>query len=78
MIQAQFGGDKKTGKWAFANLERRMVTWLVPKVPSWLETYHLTMLTLVWSIGIVVQPACWPARASIGCGWFRASSPCST
>lgn len=54
MIQAQFGGDKKIGKWAFANLERRMVTWLVPKVPSWLETYHLTMLTLVWSIGIVV------------------------
>ena len=54
MTQVQFGGDKKTGKWIFANLERRMVTWLVPKVPSWLETYHLTMLTLVWSIGIVV------------------------
>ena len=54
MIQAQFGGDRKTGKWAFANLERRMVAWLVPKVPSWLETYHLTMLTLIWSIGIVV------------------------
>lgn len=54
MAEAQFGGDKKTGKWAFANLERRMVAWLVPKVPSWLETYHLTMLTLAWSIGIVV------------------------
>ena len=54
MTQAQFGGDKKTGKWAFAHLERGMVNWLVPKVPSWLETYHLTMLTLVWSIGIVV------------------------
>ena len=54
MTQVQFGGDKKTGKWAFATLERRMVTWLVPKVPSWLETYHLTMLTLVWCIGIVI------------------------
>ena len=60
--KSQFGGDKKAGKWAFANLERRMVTWLVPKVPSWLETYHLTMLTLLWSIGIVVSRACWPAR----------------
>ena len=54
MALPQFGGDKKTGKWAFANLERRMVAWLVPKVPSWLETYHLTMLTLLWSVGIVV------------------------
>ena len=54
MAQSQFGGDKKIGKWAFANLERRMVAWLVPRVPSWLETYHLTMLTLAWSIGIVV------------------------
>ena len=54
MTQAQFGGDKKTGKWAFATLERRMVNWLVPKVPSCLETYHLTMLTLVWCIGIVI------------------------
>ncbi|MDA1219590.1 MAG: hypothetical protein O2909_09130 [Chloroflexi bacterium] len=31
-----------------------MVNWLVPKVPSWLETYHLTMLTLAWSVGIVL------------------------
>ncbi len=54
MTQVKFGGDRKTGKWAFANLERRMVTWLVPKVPSWIETYHLTMLTLAWSVGIVV------------------------
>ncbi len=70
MVEAQFGGDKKTGKWAFANLERRMVAWLVPKVPSWLETYHLTMLTLAWSMALS-WPASWPARASIGCGWFR-------
>ncbi len=68
MIQAQFGGDKKTGKWAFANLERRMVTWLVPRVPSWLETYHLTMLTLVWSIGIVVASLL--ARESLHWLWL--------
>ena len=68
MTQAQFGGDKKTGKWAFANLERRMVTWLVPKVPSWLETYHLTMLTLVWSIGIVVASLL--ARQSLHWLWL--------
>lgn len=68
MTHAQFGGDKKIGKWAFASLERRMVTWLVPKVPSWLETYHLTMLTLVWSIGIVV--ASLMARQSLHWLWL--------
>ena len=68
MTQSQFGGDKKTGKWAFANLERRMVTWMVPKVPSWLETYHLTMLTLVWSIGIVVASLL--ARESLHWLWL--------
>ena len=68
MTQAQFGGDKKTGKWAFAQLERSMVNWLVPKVPSWLETYHLTMLTLVWSIGIVV--ASLAARQSLHWLWL--------
>ena len=68
MTQAQFGGDKKTGKWAFANLERGMVNWLVPKVPSWLETYHLTMLTLVWSVGIVV--ASLAARQSLHWLWL--------
>ena len=68
MTQSQFGGDKKTGKWAFANLERRMVTWMVPKVSSWPETYHLTMLTLVWSIGIVVASLL--ARASLHWLWL--------
>ena len=68
MTQAQFGGDRKSGKWAFATLERRMVNWLVPKVPSWLETYHLTMLTLVWSIGIVIASLL--ARQSLHWLWL--------
>lgn len=68
MTEAQFGGDRKIGKWAFASLERRMVAWLVPKVPSWLETYHLTMLTLAWSIGIVVASLL--ARQSLHWLWL--------
>jgi phosphatidylglycerophosphate synthase len=31
-----------------------MVSFLVPKVPGFLETYHLTMMTLLWCVGIVV------------------------
>ena len=29
--------------------------WAVPKVPLWLETYHLTLLTLLWSALIVAS-----------------------
>ncbi len=53
MINDQFAGDKKKGDWILAKAEKRMVNWMVPRVPPFLETYHLTMLTLVWSIGIV-------------------------
>ena len=68
MAQVRFGGDKKIGRWAFAPLERNMVNRLVPKVPSWLETHHLTMLTLVWSIGIVF--ASLAARQSMHWLWL--------
>ncbi len=49
----KFAGDKKKGDWIFAKAEKRLVNWMVPHVPPFLETYHLTMLTIVWSIGIV-------------------------
>ncbi len=53
MKDGQFAGDKKKGDWLLAKAEKRMVTWLVPRVPPIIETYHLTLLTLLWSIGIV-------------------------
>lgn len=54
MKDDQFAGDKKKGEWLLAKVEKRMVRWMVPRVPPFLETYHLTMLTLLWSVGIVV------------------------
>ncbi|MEE8464929.1 MAG: CDP-alcohol phosphatidyltransferase family protein [Dehalococcoidia bacterium] len=53
MANDQFAGDKKKGDWILAKAEKRMVNWMTPRVPPFLETYHLTMLTLIWSIGIV-------------------------
>ena len=53
LIDQKFAGDKKKGDWILAKAEKRLVTWMVPLVPSFLETYHLTLLTLLWSIGIV-------------------------
>lgn len=39
----------KAGDWLLKSHEDRLRRFLVPKVPGWLETYHLTLLTLVWS-----------------------------
>jgi len=49
MADTKFAGDKKVGDSILGKAERAFKAWGLPKVPGWLETYHLTMLTLVWS-----------------------------
>ena len=68
MANAPFGGAQKVGTWVLAGAERRMVTWLVPKVPPFLETYHLTLMTLLWSAGIVA--ASYLARQNLHWLWL--------
>lgn len=48
-----FQGDKKVGRWLLADAEDRLKRWLLPKVPRRVETYHLTLSTLVWNTGIL-------------------------
>lgn len=55
MIETQqFAGATKTNNSFLAPLERRFAPAVLPRIPAWLETYHLTMLTLVWSVLILV------------------------
>ena len=68
MANAPFGGAQKVGTWVLAGAERRMVAWLVPKVPPFLETYHLTLMTLLWSAGIVA--ASYLARQNLHWLWL--------
>lgn len=49
-----FAGDKKIGKSLLTNAENNLKHWAVPKIPKYIETYHLTLMTVLWSIGIVV------------------------
>jgi hypothetical protein len=50
MIETQqFAGAIKTNNSFLTPFERRLATKVLPRIPSWLETYHLTMLTLLWS-----------------------------
>ena len=50
----EFAGADKTNTSFLSPLERRLAPFVIPRIPKWLETYHLTMLTLVWSLMILV------------------------
>ena len=51
---SEFAGAHKTNNSFLAPLERRLAPLVIPRIPLWLETQHLTMLTLVWSLLILL------------------------
>ncbi len=66
-----FAGDQKSGDWWFARVERRFVKRFVARVPRFLETYHLTLLTVPWCLAVIA--AGW-AAASHDLRWLWVSS----
>lgn len=50
MEKQEFGGDKKVGESFLGRYEKAFKAWSVPKIPKSIETYHLTMMTLLWSV----------------------------
>src|SRR6266404_6661775 len=50
----EFAGAGKTNTGLLVPLERRLARFVLPRIPIWLETYHLTLLTPIWAILIVV------------------------
>lgn len=49
------GCDKKAPMNSLlAGIEKKFVVWLTPKFPAWVETWQLTLLTVPWSLGIVL------------------------
>jgi phosphatidylglycerophosphate synthase len=50
-----FGGDKKLPmRTLLAKWERKFIDSNVSKFPHWLQGYHLTLMTLAWSAGLIV------------------------
>jgi phosphatidylglycerophosphate synthase len=48
------GCDKKAPMNSLlAGVEKRFITWLTPKFPAWIGTWQLTMLTVLWSAGVI-------------------------
>jgi len=62
-MKQAFGGDKKVGKSLLHDPERRFIDWAVPKLPQWLKSWQLTLVTIFWSVG------------TIFCGWMAGSEP---
>jgi archaetidylinositol phosphate synthase len=54
MQTEEFAGANKINTSFLSPLERRLAPMVLPRIPKWLETYHLTMLTLVWSLLILL------------------------
>ena len=48
-----FQGDKKVGASFLAPWENRLKAWLLPRVPKQIETYHLTLSTIIWCMVII-------------------------
>ncbi|MCX5638265.1 MAG: hypothetical protein NTX52_11325 [Planctomycetota bacterium] len=55
MVDKTFGGDKKLPmKSLLAGYERRLIDSNVRRFPGWIEGYHLTLMTIPWSIGLII------------------------
>jgi archaetidylinositol phosphate synthase len=55
MAKSNFTGDRKTPmKTLLAGYERRLIDGNIAKFPKWIEGYHLTLMTIVWSAGLVI------------------------
>lgn len=54
MQNGEFAGASKINTSFLSPLERRLAPFVLPRIPQWLETYHLTMLTLLWSLLILL------------------------
>lgn len=53
MSKPTFAGDQKVGASVLSKAENRLKAWALPHVPLGVETYHLTLLTVVWTLGNV-------------------------
>lgn len=53
MENSEFSGANKTNNSFLTPFERWLAPLVLPRIPRWIETHHLTMLTLVWSAFIL-------------------------
>jgi archaetidylinositol phosphate synthase len=56
MDEIKFTGDKKVPlRSPLATIERRIIVALTPRFPRWIQGYHLTLMTILWSAGLIAS-----------------------
>lgn len=68
MSKQSFGGAFKKGESLLGPIEKRFVNRWVNAIPKWLETYHLTMMTILWSALVILSA--WQVRETGSIFWF--------
>lgn len=53
MQNEEFAGASKVNTSFLKPLERRLEPIVLPRIPTWVESHHLTLLTVVWCLGIL-------------------------
>jgi phosphatidylglycerophosphate synthase len=49
-----FNGGEEKKDFLLSKVEKNVVAYLLPRLPLWLETYHLTYMTILWSIMLIM------------------------
>ena len=71
MAEEPFKGDQKHGTSVLMRWENAFRAKWVPRLPLWLETWHLTYLTLLWS-GLILLSG-WLAREALHWLWLTSA-----
>ena len=67
-----FKGDQKVPlRSPLAAGERRIIQYLVPRLPGWIEGYQLTLTTILWSAGVLA--AGYLARRNLNWLWLASA-----
>lgn len=54
-MKEELRDEAKVGKWIFRRLEDRLRPKLLRYVPDYIQTYHLTLLTIVWTFLVLLS-----------------------
>ncbi len=75
MKQDEFKGDKKLPIISLTgSLERQLIEATIHKIPRWIEGYHLTLMTIIWSAGLIFS-VIWRKGTGTGCVFFAYGFP---
>jgi archaetidylinositol phosphate synthase len=77
----EFDGGKKIGSSILGRPEKTFINWAAPKVPSWLRSHHLTLLSIPISLLIIIfsflarenEGYLWGVSAMVAIQWLTDS-----